>query len=162
MNLLNVLIDVLMDLFEKLRGLLLDVLQAVGRLAGTGYEKFLDLSISEKVVFLNAVGAFLAVVMPVARYYIFETYFYINNPLAVYMIGIVFVMWGTLFFEGLVKFLVRMSVNGYYLIWILYLPLAGDLTKANPHSLSPGYYLNIAVPVVYMGASAYSFFIGKE
>lgn len=153
-DLLGFLLIKLKDAFLFLAGLAMDLLQRV-------YEKFLSLSVAEKVIFLNAVPAFFAVILPVARYTIFETWFYINNPLAVYMIGIVIIMFISLYFEGRVKFIVRLLLNGYYLFWVVYLPLAGELTKANPHEITAGYYINIAVPVLYLAASGFCYLSGE-
>jgi hypothetical protein len=162
MKILKEIIDVLIYLLEKLKDLILYLLELAGQTAGKGYEKFLDISISEKVIFLNTVTAFFAVITPMAEYYIFESYFYINNPLAVYMIGIVIIMWVSIFYEGLVRLLVRTLLNAYYLVWVIYIPLAGELTKADPYRLSYGYYINIAAPAVYILASLFSYFVYRE
>lgn len=126
------------------------------------WEKFLDSTLSEKAVFLNCVAGFFAVIIPVARFYIFESYFYINNPLSVYMIAIIIIMFGSLYFTGFARMLTRVIINLYYLFWIIYLPLAGELTKAEPHEICTGYYLNIAVPVVFIAASLFSYYIDME
>lgn len=162
MNILNLIADIIRNLLSRLKDLLVYFLGFLGELVRKGYSKFLELSFSEKIIFLNAVPAFFAVILPVAEYYIFETYFYYNNPLAVYMIGIVIIMWISLLFAGLPKLLVRVILNLYYLIWIIYLPLAGQLLKADPYRLCIGYYFNIAVPVIYIAVSLYSYYINKE
>ncbi len=162
MRILNEIIEVILYLLGGLKDFIFYVIGLVGQLAGRGYEKFLDISMPEKIIFLNTLTAFFAVILPVAEYYIFETYFYINNPLSVYMIGIVMVMWISIFYEGLVRLLVRLLLNAYYLIWIIYIPLSGELTKADPHRITYGYYINIIAPLIYIGASLYSFFINRE
>ena len=81
-----------------------------------------------------------------AKFYIFESWFYVNNPLAVYMIGIAMVMFGSLYVSGLYVFIARIVLNSYYLIW------------ANPHWIIFGYFLNIAVPVIYILAGLWSYF----
>lgn len=162
MNLLGDIIDLIGYLVTKIKGVLLWLFELVGELASRAYGIFVDLSVSEKLIVANTLTAFFAVILPVARYYIFETYFYINNPLAVYMIGIVLVMWISIFFQGLWRFTVRVVLNAYYLFWVIYLPLAGELTRANPHSISIGYYINIVAPIFYILASLYSFAINRE
>jgi len=162
MNLLGDIIDLIGYVLSKIKGVLLWLFETVGELASRAYGVFIELSVSEKLIVANTVTAFLAVILPVARYYIFETYFYINNPLAVYMIGIVAVMIVSIFFKGLWRLAVRVALNAYYLFWVIYLPLAGELTRANPHSISIGYYVNIAAPVFYILASLYSFAINRE
>ncbi len=162
MNLLGDIIDLIGYLVTKIKGVLLWLFELVGELVSRAYGIFVDLPVSEKLIVVNTITAFFAVILPVARYYIFETYFYINNPLAVYMIGIVLVMWISIFFQGLWRLAVRVALNAYYLFWVIYLPLAGELTRANPHSISIGYYVNIAAPIFYILASLYSFAINRE
>ena len=57
-----------------------------------GFDKFIDIRMPEKIIFLNSIGAFFSIILSVAKFYIFETYYFVNNPLAVYMIGIAFIM----------------------------------------------------------------------
>jgi hypothetical protein len=162
MNILAEIMDLIVYLWQKLRDLLLYLVDLLYRSVDVAIGRFRDVGIAEKLVVLNTVPAFFAIVMSVAQYYIFETWFYINNPLAVYLIAIVAGMLASVFFEGPVKFLARLLLNAYYLAWVVYLPLAGELTKADPHTLRFGYYLNIVVPVVYMGASLVTFFFDER
>ncbi len=154
-DLIGYLIIRIKELISFLIDLIFDLLRRI-------YLKFQEINFSEKVVFLNIFLAFFAVIVPVARFYIFESYFYINNPLAVYLIGIVILMFASIYFTGLIKLVLRLLINGYYLFWIIYLPLAGELTKAEPYELYFGYYLNIAVPVIFIIFSALSYFIFGE
>ena len=126
------------------------------RLLGRLWDWFLSLNIFEKAVAVNMVAAFFAVVLPVAKYFIFETYFYINNHLAHYLIGIVLIMLITQRFPGKVPFIIRVVINAYYLFWIIYMHLTGDLSKA-PYKITFGYYLNILVPLIFISASALSY-----
>ncbi len=119
-------------------------------------EKFTDLNICEKIIVINCGAAFFAIILPVAKYYIFETYFTINNPLAVYMIGIVLIMLITEHYRNKITFFIRETVNIYYLFWVIYLHLSGELTKA-PYIITPGYYLNIIVPLIFILFSFLSF-----
>jgi hypothetical protein len=162
MRILSEIVDVLAYVAIKLKDWAVAFIGLVGDLASRGYGRFSEASTVEKLIVINAVPAFLAVVLPVAKYYIFESYFYINNPLAVYLIGIVLIMCGSIFFGGKVRFLVRALINVYYIIWVVYLPLAGELTKAQPHTITPWYSLNIIVPAAYIVLSAYSYFINNE
>jgi len=162
MNILSEIVDLVVYLLGKAKDLILYLVDLAYRLADIAIGRFRDAGFAEKLVVLNTVPAFFAIVLAVAQYYIFETWFYINNPLAVYLIAIVAGMLGSVFFEGLVKMLARVLLNAYYLVWVVYLPLAGELTKAEPHTLRFGYYLNIIVPVVYMGASLATFFIDER
>ncbi|MCU0843497.1 MAG: hypothetical protein MUC76_01060 [Spirochaetes bacterium] len=162
MKILAEIMDLVVYSVQKLRDLLLYVVDQLYRLVDLALGRFRDAGIAEKVVVLNSVPAFFAIILSVAQYYIFETWFYINNPLAVYLIVIVFGMLVSVFFEGPVKFLARLLLNAYYLAWVVYLPLAGELTKADPHTLRFGYYLNIVVPVVYMGASLVTYLFDER
>jgi hypothetical protein len=68
------------------------------------------------------------------------------------MIGIVLVIFVSFAFYGRIKMGVRVILNLYYLFWVFYLHLSGNLSRA-PYELKAGYYLNIAVPVIYTAAS---------
>ena len=154
-NLIKKIFLIIIDLVRGAISLILGILSSI-------YEKFIEISIPEKMIFLNTIPAFFAVILPVAKYYIFGTFFYINNTLAVYMLGIIFIMIITIYLTGLTRFLIRISINAYYLFWIIYLPLAGELTKADPYRITAGYYINIAVPVIYIIASLFSYFYSYD
>lgn len=158
--------NAILEITGKLFRLLIDIAGRILNFAFTilnrVYDKFLDVSVPEKIIFLNSITAFFAIILSVARYYLFETYFYINNPLAVYMLGIVIVMFITLYFSGFLKLVIRFVMNAYYLFWIIYLPLAGELTKADPYQITTGYYLNIIAPAIYITASLFSYFYSYE
>lgn len=126
------------------------------------YEKFLEIPVLEKIIVINTIPAFFAVILPMARYYIFKEWYYINNPLAVYMIGIVFLMLVSTLIRYTWLLVIRLLVNMYYLFWVIYLPVAGELTKADPFQITPGYYVNIAVPAVYIMAGIISFVLYRE
>ena len=126
------------------------------------YEKFLEIPIIEKIIVINTIPAFFAVILPVARYYIFKEWYYINNPLAVYMIGIVLLMLISTLIRYTWLLVLRLLVNMYYLFWVIYLPAAGELTKADPFQITAGYYVNIAVPATYILAVIISFISYRE
>ncbi|HON79360.1 MAG TPA: hypothetical protein PK544_12770 [Spirochaetota bacterium] len=158
MRILDLLLDVGAFVFQKLKDIFLFLLDIALQLLSHLYNKFLEVRLPEKVVYINTFLAFLAVVLPVAKFYIFESWFYVNNPLAVYMIGIAMVMFGSLYVSGLYVFIARIVLNSYYLVWVIYIPLAEGLTRANPHWIIFGYFLNIAVPVIYILAGLWSYF----
>ncbi len=119
---------------------------------------FNGLELFNKVIVVNTVTAFFAIVLPIARYYIFETWFVINNPLAVYMILIAFIMVGTIFLRAmLLVFLLRVVINGWYLVAIIYLWATHTFSSA-PYEVSYGIIFNIAAPVVYGAASVMIYF----
>jgi len=111
--------------------------------------RFIEANIFDKLIVILTIPAFFAVVMPVGRFYIFETWSYINNPLAVYLIGIAAVMAVTLYFKGIVPLVIRLSVSVIYLIAVIYIHFAGGISKG-PYELTNGYFLNIILPPVYV------------
>lgn len=125
------------------------------------FEKFLEINIFEKAIVVAVVLAFAAVVSPMAKYNIFDMFFSINNPAAHYMIGIVLVMLITIYFPGFISLGLRIAVNLSYLIYIIYLEAAHEISKA-PYELSAGYYLNIICPVVYIILSLGSALMARE
>jgi hypothetical protein len=68
----------------------------------------------------------------------------------------------SLYFTGMMKLLTRIIINAYYLFWVIYIPLAGELTKADPYEITFGYYLNIAAPAIYIAASIFSYFYSYD
>lgn len=155
MRILEVIIDIALFLFEKLKELVLFLLELIISLMKKLYEKFDEVSVPEKAIFLNTALAFLAVVLPVASFRIpaFGSDYYVNNPLAVYLIGITIFMFASLYFSWRYIPAARVLLNAYYLFWVIYIPLADGFTRAQPHSISFGFYLNIIVPVIYIVAS---------
>jgi hypothetical protein len=151
---MKALINFVVDLFAWIFGL-------VRNAAVVLFEKFLDINIFEKGVVIATILAFAAIVMPVAQYYIFEQYFTINNPIAHYLIGITAIMLVTVYVPGFISMLARIGLNVLYLIGAIYLHLAREISKA-PYEILPGYYLNIAVPVVYIVLSAVSWLAYRE
>jgi hypothetical protein len=55
----------------------------------------------------------------------------------------------TIYFAGLVSTGIRVLMNMSYLIYIIYLQGAHEISKA-PYELTAGYYLNIICPVIYI------------
>ncbi len=162
MSIVDSVINIFHELFILARGLFMAILGYAYDFILFLYEKFLEIPLTEKIIVINSIPAFFAVVLPVARYYIFEEWYNINNPLSVYMIGIVFFMVAGTIFRYFWVLVLRLLVNMYYLFWIIYLPMAGELTKADPYEISVGYYVNIAVPAVYILVAAVSFVIYRE
>lgn len=142
--LLNFLIDIIAILINLVK-----------RICKMVFDKFLDVNVFEKGIVIATILAFAAVVLPMARYYMFEQYYSINNPVAHYMMGITLIMLVTVYYQGLVALLVRLVINGIYLCGIIYLGAAHEISKA-PYEISAGYYLNFVAPLVYMGLAAAS------
>ncbi len=153
------------DLIQALMEVIVDMTRAIFdffvKLFNGALEKFLEINIFEKLIVITTVPAFFSVVMAVGKFYIFELYFYLNNPLAVYMIGIVFFMYFSLFIKNLIIFALREVFCLYYLFWVFYKHLGGGLAKT-PYELTFGYYLNIIVPIAFIVFSALSFLIYRD
>lgn len=149
-SLLQLLIDVLVWLFNTLKRILSMLLS-----------KFLEINIFEKGIVLAAGIAFAAVVAPMATYIIFDTTFSINNPVAHYLMGIVLFMLVTIYFPGFISMIARVALNVAYLIGIIYLQSAHEISKA-PYDITVGYYLNIITPLVYISLSFVSWLMYHE
>jgi hypothetical protein len=126
------------------------------------WEKFQKISLAEKIIYLNIIPAFFAIILPVAQFNIFGSYSNVNNPLGVHLIGIIVIMIASSYLNGLKRLLARTLINAYYLFWIIFIPLSSGLTKAQPHDICFGYYLNIAVPVIFIAASLLGFYVYEE
>ena len=124
---------------------------------GKLWEYFLDLNLFEKLIILTVIPAFLAVTLPVATYPIFETFFEINNPLGVHLLGLILAMFLTPFLPPLPGLLVRESLCALYLVASVYLHVTRTITHA-PYTLASGYYINCLVPVLFMVFALLSFF----
>lgn len=154
MRFFEIIIDILQYLFEKIKALLAFFIQLIIAIFSKLFEKFSEIDVPEKIIFLNTVPAFFAVILPVAsfRFPRLNMEWYVNNPLAVYMIGIVIIMIASLYVRWRFFPWIRIIINAYYLFWIIYIPLFKGFTAA-PHTICAGYYFNIAVPLVYLLAS---------
>lgn len=153
------------ELIQALIEFIVDITRAVfdffvGIFKGA-VEKFLDINIFEKLTVIATIPAFFAVVMAMGKYYIFETFFYLNNPLAVYMIGIVIFMYFSIYVKNIITFALREIFNLYYLFWVFYIHLGRGIAKVQ-YELTFGYYLNIAVPVLFAVLSLLSFLIYRD
>jgi hypothetical protein len=139
---MNALIDLIIDLYSRVFNFIKKIFLVV-------FEKFMEINLFEKGIVILTILAFAAVVAPMARYMIFDAYFSINNPIAHYMIGIVLVMLITVYFPGMISMIIRVVINIAYMIGVIYLGAAHEISKA-PYELSAGYYLNIIAPLFYI------------
>ena len=151
---MKALLNMIMDLFAW-------IFNYIKRICVILLEKFMEINMLEKGIVLVTILAFAAVVAPMARYIIFDSYFTINNPIAHYMIGIVIAMLVTVYFPGLITMIARVFLNLAYMIGVIYLQAAHEISKA-PYELSAGYYLNIIVPLLYIGLSLASGLLSRE
>lgn len=144
-------IDLALDVFDVLYGFIKGMIVWL-------IDSFFDIPLFEKLIVITSIGAFFSVIMPVAHYYIFESWFSINNPLAVYMIGLFFIMVGTLFLSPLSAVIIRGIMISWYLIAFIVMHVTGSLSAA-PYELLAGYYVNIGTVVLFFVFSALSFLV---
>jgi len=142
---------------EQLKELLYLTGELFVRLVNRIFSWFLNLEFFNQAIIVNGITAFFAILLPIAKYNIFETWFEINNPQAVYMIGIVFIMIVTIYIPVTIAFAVRAVVNTWYLLWIVIVSATGNISHA-PYELSIGYFFNIAAPVVFLILSGLYYF----
>ncbi len=142
---------------EQLKELLYSLGELFMRLVNRIFSWFLGLEFFNQAIIVNSITAFFAVLLPIAKYNIFETWFEINNSQAVYMIGIVFIMIATMYVPVTVAFAVRVVVNVWYLLWLIIVSATGSISYA-PYELSIGYFFNIAAPVIFLILSGLYYF----
>lgn len=134
---------------DFLRDLIYSVADFLAALLRRAFEWFSGLELYSRIIVLNTATAFFAIVLPVGKYFIFDTWFAINNPLAVYMIFITMIMFGTIFLSGMRwVFPLRIISNGWYLGAVFYLWVTHSFSMA-PYEISYGIIFNLAAPVVY-------------
>ena len=142
--------DALVEIVQAITAFVMDI---IGRL----WNYFLNLNLFEKLIVMTVIPAFLSVAFPVATYPIFETFFEINNPLAVHLLGLMIAMFLTPFLPPVASLLVREVLCVLYFAASLYIHISGTLSHA-PYSLAAGYYINCMVPVLFAVFAALSFF----
>jgi hypothetical protein len=126
----------------------------------TVLEWFLALSLLNKVIVVNTVISFLAVTLPIAKFFIFESWAGINNPIGVYLIFIVIFMIASTFFHGAAVLTVRLVLNVWYLVYLIIMYSSHSISHA-PYVISFGFFFNIIAPLVYMAASVLVFLSGE-
>lgn len=124
-------------------------------------EWFLALSFINKIIVSNTLISFLAVILPIAKFYIFESWYGINNPIGVYLIFIAIFMIGTTFFHGILILVLRIVLNAWYFIYLVIMYSTHSISHA-PYVMSIGFFFNIIAPVVYVGASVMVYLSGDN
>ncbi|MCL1910888.1 MAG: hypothetical protein FWG13_01635, partial [Leptospirales bacterium] len=119
----------------------------IGRIAGFLAGSFLEIGFFSKLLCLTVIPAIFAAIKPSARYYIFESWFYINNPISESLVGIVLLVIIGFFIRPLFAFILRAVPSAGYFVWIIYLQVTHSISKA-PYELTFWHYLNVAVPLL--------------
>lgn len=146
---------------EALKELLYNLGSFCARMIKTAIGWFMALSLLNKIIVINAFISFLAITLPIAKYYIFESWFGINNPLAVYLILIVIIMIGTIFFHGPAVLAGRIIINLWYLISVIVIYVTHSISHA-PYVLSIGFFFNIIAPAIYIAAAVMVYLSGDN
>lgn len=120
-------------------------------------EHFLDRDIYEKLIILLALPAFFAVIKPSARYRIYDSWFYINNPIAENLIGIIVLTAISFLIPPLAAVLIRTLPSAAYLLWTIFLQATRGISKA-PYELTWWHFLNLLVPALVIVFSLLSYF----
>lgn len=134
---------------ELLKELLYSIGEMFMRFVNRVLAWFLALEFLNQAILVNSITAFFAIILPIAEYYIFDTWFEINNPQAVYLIAIVLIMVVTMYIPAKIAFIIRMAVNAWYLLWLIIVSATGSISHA-PYELSTGYFFNLAAPLIYI------------
>jgi hypothetical protein len=149
---------------RELLGRLIDlgarIISWVLSVLGIMREWFLHVPLFEKIIVINTIPAFFAVTMEAGRFRIFDSWFSLTNPLAVYLIAVVVIMLAVSafnFYDNRWFAAARVLINIYYLGWAFWYLMSDSLTKARPYEVSFWYNFNFIVPVIYIVFSALSF-----
>jgi len=134
------------------------IIQKAIEFAHIVWEWFISLPIIEKLMIAAGIPAICAVILPAAKFDIFDSVYEVNNPLSHYMAMIGIIMFISIIVRNFrFMVLVRCGVNAYYLAWAIYYYLGkGLITKADQYTITPYYFLNFIVPVIYIALSLMS------
>lgn len=145
---------------NSLKELLYALGSYVGGVLKAAMEWFLALTFLNKIIVSNTILSFLAVTLPIAKFYIFESWTGINNPVGIYLIFIVIFMIASTFYHGSVVLGIRLVLNIWYFVYVIYMYTAHTISHA-PYVMSIGFLFNLAAPVIYIGASVLVFLSGE-
>ena len=146
---------------ETLKNLLYDIGSFLADKIRSAADWFMELNIYNKIIIINTIICFFAITLPIAKYYIFETWFFINNPVAVYLIFITIFMFVSIFFHHKYIFGARVILNLWYFLYVIYMYAFNTISKA-PYVLSKGFAFNLIAPIVYLTVSVLLYISGDE
>ncbi|NLV68314.1 MAG: hypothetical protein GXY14_11650 [Spirochaetes bacterium] len=145
-----------MNILGEIFGLLKEILYTIGRfcagLIGRAFGWFVDQSLTDKLIIGNTGVAFLAVVLPLVKYWMWDSWIGVNNPIGVYLIFISAIMFFTIIFRGRYVFALRIFVNTWYLLAFLVKWWTNSFC-ATAYFLSWGFLFNILAPVIFIALS---------
>ncbi len=149
-------------IFDVLRELLLRLLTFLYKIAGIVMEWFWQLETAEKAIALNNLLCVVSITLPFAYFNIFDSRYFVNNPLSITSIVLVLVFFASLFLHNRWVSFVRIAFASYYLLLILFKLLTHSITKAEPYSLYIGFYLAIVSGLLYIVFSVISCLNGSK
>lgn len=156
------MLDVILDLIAKMISYIMTFINWAADILIRFMEYcisiFREIETQEKIIILLSIVSVIIPILPIARFYIFENWYYVNNPLAVYFIGIIILMVIASIIQKPWILIARLIIIVYYLIWLLYLLIGNLITRAKPYELAYGYYINIVVSIVFIGLCGFSLF----
>ncbi|MEJ5362007.1 MAG: hypothetical protein WHV26_08075 [Spirochaetota bacterium] len=155
---LDIILDVIAKLLSHIMKFINWAADILMRLLEYCVGIFRELEIQEKIIILLSIVSVIIPILPIARFYIFESWYYVNNPLAVYFIGIIIIMVISSIVQKPWLLIARLIIIVYYGAWMVYLPVGNLITRAKPYELAYGYYINIVISVVYIGLCIFSLF----
>ncbi|HPS56671.1 MAG TPA: hypothetical protein PK514_01070 [Spirochaetota bacterium] len=145
-----------MNILSEIFGLLKEILYTIGRfcagLIGRAFEWFMAQSFLDKMIIGNIGIAFLAVVLPLVKYWMWESWIGVNNPIGVYLIFISGIMFITIIFRGRYVTALRILVNAWYLLAFL-VKWWNHSFCATSYLLTWGFFFNILAPVIFIALS---------
>lgn len=144
--------NILSDIFNLIKELLYYIGSLCAKLIGMAYEWFMAQSFLNKLVLGNIFLAMIAIVAPIVKYRMWDTWQGVNNPYAFFLIVISAVMFGTMFLPGTVSTAARIILNAWFLIDLLISWWTHSISRA-PYVLSWGFILNLLVPVIFISLS---------
>ncbi len=147
---------------DSLLELIRSLFRLLGRLTEFLLDRFMELNFFDRLLIICVIPSFAAVMLPVGKFYIFENWYTLNNPLAIYLIGISIVIFASFIIRPLYRMLIRVLCAGAYLLNLLYIHFSDGFARTE-YELSAGFYLNIAVPILIAAFSALSYYAyGRE
>lgn len=145
-----------MNILAEIFGLLKEILYTVGRfcaaLIGRAFEWFMEQSFPDKLIIGNIGIAFLAVVLPLVKYWMWDSWIGVNNPIGVYLIFISGIMFATIIYRGRYVLALRIFVNVWYLLAFI-VKWWNHSFCATAYVLTWGFIFNILAPLLFIALS---------
>jgi len=143
MNLISEIFDIVKEAFLYIGNL-------CARIIGMAYGWFMEQPLLNKLLLGNIILAMFAVILPMVKYWMWETWQGVNSPFAFFMIMISALMFGTIFLPGLISTVARIIINIWFLIDLLITWWTHSITGVEEYYLASGFLLNLIVPLIFI------------